>query len=121
MLPPGDITMHRAILEESLPDSCVLSSLSSGTTDSMGGWIGGTAISGGTVDCRVSPTQLQPDERQFAGQIGEVQVYVITLPAETAIQPADQIASSGETYEVVAPRGPRTWEISRRVVAVKVG
>lgn len=121
MLPPGDISMHRAILEDSLPDSCVLSGLSAGTSDSMGGWIGGTATSGGTVACRVSPTQLQPDERQFAGQLGEVQVYLITLPAETAVEPTDRIESSGETYEVIAPRGPRTWEISRRVVAVKVG
>ena len=121
MLPPGDITMHRGILEDSLPDSCVLSGLSAGTTDSMGGWVGGTATSGGTVACRVSPTQLQPDERQFAGQIGEVQVYIITLPAETAIQPANQITSSGVTYEVIAPRGPRSWEISRRVIAVRVG
>ena len=121
MLPPGDLSMHRGILESSLPDSCVLSGLSAGTADSMGGWIGGTATSGGTVACRVSPTQLQPDERQFAGQLGEIQYYLITLPAETTIQPADQITSSGETYEVIAPRGPRTWEISRRVICVKVG
>lgn len=121
MLPPGDLELNRGILDESLPDRCVISGYTAGSADSMGGWTGGTAITGGTVACRVSPTQLQPDELQFAGQLGEVQVYLITLPAETTIQPADQITSSGVTYEVIAPRGPRTWEISRRVVAVKVG
>lgn len=121
MLPPGDITMHRAILEDSLPDTCVLSSRTAGSADGMGGYTGGTVVIGGTVACRVSPTQLQPDELQFAGQLGEVQYYLITLPANTAVQPSDRIESGNVAYEVIAPRGPRSWEISRRVVAVKVG
>lgn len=121
MLPPGDISMHRAILESSLPDTCVISGVSAGTADGMGGYTGGSATIAGTVACRVSPTQLQPDERQFAGQMGEVQYYLITLPAATVVQPSDRITSSDVTYEVIAPRGPRSWEISRRVVAVKVG
>lgn len=126
MLPPGDLELNRGLLEDSLPDSCALSGMSAGTSDGMGGWIGGTAVSGGTVPCRVSPTQLQPDELQFAGQIGEVQVYVITLPAHTNVDRSQQItATITETgdvsaYEVIAPRGPRSVEISRRVIAVKV-
>jgi len=127
MLPPGDLELNRGILDESLPDRCVISGYTAGSADSMGGWTGGMAITGGTVACRVSPTQLQPDELQFAGQLGEVQVYQITLAALTPVDRQQSITATitetGDvsTYEVIAPRGPRSLEISRRVVAVKVG
>jgi hypothetical protein len=58
-------------------------------------------------------------EALLAGKLTTTTQHVITFAAETDVRTTDQIASGGETYEVVAVVAPRTWEISRRVYAVR--
>lgn len=121
MLGTAELADLRGALEDSLPDSCVIMRGVAGTSDGMGGYIGGSSSAAGTVDCRVSPTGLQPGEVEMARQVGAAQVWEITMPANTDIRATDRITSGTTTYEVVDIRGPRSYELHRRVVCLRVG
>lgn len=118
MLTDAEIAAMRATLEDSLPSTCVIMRTTAGTSDNAGGYLPGTTSAAGTVACRVSPSMLRPNEVVVAGQSGMESNWVITFPATTDVRSTDRIVSDGVTYEVVAPLGPRSYELGRRVVAM---
>lgn len=89
------------------------------TPDGMGGqretW---SVVS--SPDCDVSSAE-GGDERTFPVQVISVAPYVVTLPADTDVIPADRILWRGLTLEVKAVAGPESEELERLVACRKVG
>lgn len=115
MLSPADLASMRATAEQALPGTAVIHS-GTLTSDGGGGYSESFAAAG-TVSCRVAP--ISGAEREEGGRISADSEYVITLPAETAVETDDQIQVAGITYNVTAVRD-RSWEVTRRVEARKV-
>ncbi len=61
--------------------------------------------------------ELWPD---IGDRLARVAPYVLTLPAETAVDEDDRVTYDGVTYEVVDARDRTPWELSRRVLVVEV-
>jgi len=117
MMPPGELASIRRAADRMLPDTCVIQRVTR-TPDGAGGSTE-TWATVATMACRVSPAG-QGDEHLFGGRLASVSGYVVTLPAETDVAAVDRIAWGGRTLEVAGVVGPRSYEVSRRVVAVEV-
>jgi len=118
MLTSGELAALRATLDASLPDRGTILTKTWVSDGEGGGTVSMSAA--GTVACRVSPISQSGIEAMLNGKMTTTTQHVITFSAETTVTTDDQIASGGETYEVVAVVTPRSWEISRRVYAVRV-
>lgn len=106
----------RHAVETYLPGTAVISTATR-SSDSQGGqfW---TYAASGTVDARLSPAT--GGEAELASRVSERNVYILTLPFETAIDADDRVAYDSVTYEVVHVRDRTPWELSRRVWVVEV-
>ena len=116
LLTAADITAMRTTLNQSLGGTAVIQSRSY-TSDSGGG---GTLTwtNSGTVSARISP--LTASEEVTGSRLAPEANWIVTLPANTSITEDSRIVMAGTTYEVEAIRGPRTWEVSRRVEVSEV-
>lgn len=117
MLTSSELAALRATLDASLPDSGTIYAKSWASDGEGGGTVSLTVA--GTAACRVSPISQSGIEAALNGRLTTSTQHVITFSAETTVTTDDQVASGGETYEVVAVVAPRSWEISRRVYAVR--
>lgn len=115
MLSIAQISRMRLVAEQALPGTAVVMA-GTLTSDGGGGYTEAFTASG-TVSCRVAPVSGVENER--GDRVSAESQYVITLPAETAIETDDQIVVSGITYNVTAVRD-RSWEVTRRVEVRKV-
>jgi head-tail adaptor len=119
MLTATDLDAMRSTLDESLPDTAQVGRQAL-VSDDAGGFSESWSVVA-TVACRVSPGGLLPQERAVAERMGVVSSWVVTLPALTDVRAADRLVVGTRTFEVVAPLGPRSYEVSRRVVCSEVG
>lgn len=114
-----EVSSMQATLTASLPDSCdlVLDTLAS---DGAGGETA-TPATVATVACRVSPLRLTRSSKDaeviVTGRVTEESLWIITLPAGTALDPRYRIVHGSRMFEVVEALAPRTWEIDVRVSA----
>lgn len=74
-----------------------------------------------TVPCRVGPIGNTPREQAIAAKHATVSLWVVKVPAETAIAESATIEIDSQVYEVVEPLGPRTFELVRRIVCKRIG
>jgi len=118
MLSTAELAQLRATLDESLPDTAIIQRATR-ASDGMGGF-DETWSNAGTVECRVSPSGREPEERMIAERLGSVTLWTVTLPAETNVTAADRIAVDSRAFEVVAVLARRSYEISTRVVCREV-
>ena len=90
--------------------------------DGMGGSTGTFSPVPGLVDvpCRLDPSALSPVEQAAAGRLGSEMGWVLTFRKGTDVRAADRVIVDGRAFEVVAQRGPRSLEVSRRVVATEI-
>lgn len=116
LLSDSDIASMRATLSDSLPGTAVLKTATFADDSGGGGSITWTAA--GTVPCRITPMSM--DERLIANRIAEDANWLITLPADTAVNHRQRLAIDGRSFEVLAVRAPRSYEISRQVEANEV-
>jgi len=117
VLSAAEITSMRATQEEALPDTCVISRATL-TADGAGGQTE-TWATVATVACRVAAMGGRGAERLIADRLSAVTPYVVTLPAETDVEPEDRIVIGTRTLEVAAVLAIEGWETARRVAAVE--
>lgn len=72
------------------------------------------------VPCRLDPSTLSPREDLVGGQLASRMTWTVTLPRGTDVRATDRLEIEGRTFEVVAPRGPRSHEIARVVVVAEI-
>lgn len=111
MLTDAELDAMRDTAAQALPGTAIIQSQS--VTDDSGGGGSVSWTAAGTVACRVAP--MSGNEREIADRIAEDAKWVITLPAETAITTKQRIVAGGGTFNVLAVRAPRSYEITRRV------
>ena len=118
-LSTGEILQARTELEQTLPGTAILQSRTT-VADGQGGYTQ-TFAAASTVVCRLSPTEMQGSEGELAGRVAEVSSWMLTLPAETAIDETYRVQySGGATFEVVEVMTRTPWELSRRVRLMEV-
>ena len=117
LLSNAQLEAMRAVLNRSLPASGTILRATA-TGDGMGGQ-STTYAAADIAICRVQPVPTRPSEGTVGGRTAATQEWVITFPAGTTITARDRIATGGRTFEVVAPLGPRSYELSRRVRCVE--
>lgn len=119
MLSAADLAGMRDTLDESLPDTAIIQRKTRAGDGQGGGTETWAAV--GTVPCRVSPVETRGDDESIAGDRTLQTVdYVITVPQGTDVRAVDRLVSGGVTYEVVKVKGPRSWELARRVDVVQI-
>jgi head-tail adaptor len=101
LLTTADIASLRALQEEAMPDSGVISR-PPGTSDGRGGTTTTTYTVIGTVPVRVSPSGSF-QQVIAGGRVAAKGDYLLTMPYGTDARAADRVAVSGRTFEVLAP------------------
>lgn len=117
MLTDEELAGMRVTLDLSLPDLAEVTRATS-TSDGRGGrtmvWV--TVAS---VPCRVAPDTTRA-EGTVADVVTNVQRWMLTMPSGTNVLPDDRISVGTRTFEVVAIRSARSFEVSCRVIGVEV-
>jgi head-tail adaptor len=107
----------RTTVKDALPDTGTIQKVTR-AVDGMGGHTD-TWSDQGTVVCRISPTSGS-GEKFVADRKGAVQSWTITVDQSVDITVKDRFAIDGRTFELVGLMAARSWEVSRRLVAVEV-
>lgn len=113
-LTQDELEAMREHAEITMPDSAVIER-PSWVSDGGGG---GTAsfLAVGTVPCRINPMVPPENAEVVAGNRLESNVrHVVSLPAGTEVRLTDRLSIGNVKYSVSAIRGPRSFEITRRV------
>ena len=121
MLSAAELASLRATVEASLPDTAAIHRPNR-VSDGQGEYKEGTpaTIAVATVKCRVSPAGKSAEERIIADRLGQAMAWAITVPPETDVKRTDRVIVNGRTFEVAQILGPRSYEVSRRVVAIEL-
>jgi len=72
------------------------------------------------VPCSVAPGGLSPTEQAVAEGVKAVTPWMLTFPRGTDIRSTDRVVVGSRTFEVIAARRPRTYELQTRVTATEV-
>jgi head-tail adaptor len=111
MLTSAEITYMRAQLEDLMPDTCNILSVTH-TSDGQGGvtdtW--GTATAG--VACRLD--YMQGVETVFGGAMQPYTGWKLTLPYDTSLTTAQRVEHGGNTYNVIEVDTDKSWPIVLR-------
>lgn len=117
MLSAADLLLMQATMDDSLPDTCVLT-FDTLTSDGAGGQTA-TPSAGTSIACRVSPLRLTRSsanaETIEAGRVIEQSLWLVTMPYATTVAPEYRITHTGRTFEVVEVLSPRSWGVDTRV------
>lgn len=121
MISTADLAAMRSTLDGSLPDTCQVvrrTSASDGALGTNDTW----ANQGAAVACRVAPASKLgvETEAELVDVLRAETRWTITLPALTDVTERDRITSGGRTFEVVSVLGPRSLEIGRRALCLRI-
>lgn len=112
MLSNTELTQMRADVADLMPDTCNILSLTT-VPDGQGGqtetW--GTATAG--VACRIDA--YRGKEMVSSDSLKPFNTYVVTVPYDTTITPANRVEKGSDTYNVTAVDTEKSWPVVRRV------
>jgi hypothetical protein len=124
-----DLLELRSLSEDSLPHECMIAR--SVRVRSAGARIQETfAPVAVGVPCRVSQGAVVQAAIVAAEQLQALGRWVVVFPLATDVREGDRLTCTGESAEgdpwtrvlsVIAPTGPRTYEVMRKVIAMDVG
>lgn len=97
ILTAGELELARADMAATLPDTCVVTRVTTVQNDS-GGWTE-TTVDADPIACRLGPVAGR--ERVLGGRLVEESDAVLTFEYDADIQGSDRITHDGTTYEVV--------------------
>lgn len=118
-LSAAEIADMRDTIEDTLPDTCVIQRPTM-VSDGQGGKTA-TWAAAGTVICRLSPQGANTgDESARADRTSGEEDWIVTFPALTNVNTTDRLVILGSTFEPVALRAVRSWELSRRVSCKRI-
>lgn len=96
------IVQHRGLMWLALSDVGHIIS-TAGTTDSGGGFSGGSIAAGSAFPCRIDP--LGGGETTIASRVDERTTHIATVPSEVSVEAIKQIAIDNRgTFEITAVR-----------------
>ena len=116
-LTAAEIETMRTVVEEYLPDTAVVWRATA-VNDGQGGG-SATWASVGTATCRKGLPESRR-EIEMAARLGEVAVWIITLPHDVDVTAKDRLIIGSTTLEVVGPSGEPSWNLGRRLLTTEV-
>ena len=119
MLSAGEIAGLRAAFEQTFDETCTIKRL--GEVNDGGGRRIASYTTVATTACVRAPYDSQGREGTQGDRVTPSDRWILTLPSGTDVRSSDRLVVGDTTYEVVAVRGARTWEITRRVECERVG
>lgn len=128
LLSDAEVTAMRSVQTGTLPDTCTILEKTQ-VTDGLGGYTWAWSARG-TALCRVGALGLQPTEEMVRGapvnlpQEQQIDMWVITLPAETTCLVEDRIrvdTGGSVVYEVLGQKAPHSWETARQMICYSLG
>lgn len=119
MIPPDELARLRADVEALTLPETVQVFRKTLTRDNEGGWTETWPVVA-TCPGALSPSGLTPQEREIAARIGAPLTWNVRVPVSSDIRPTDRVAVLGHLLNVVAVLGPRTLEITRKLICTEV-
>lgn len=116
----AQLAVMRSQVETMLPDTAVIQSKSL-ASDGAGGWNETwSAVTGGTVSCRMDPLRLREAIRLVGEQERLRELYQLTTPHDAPLDVDYRVVVGGETYSVIQLDTDHSWNVSVRAVVAKV-
>jgi hypothetical protein len=115
----SDLSLMRADVAFMLPDVAIIQTVAR-VSDGAGGWAETwTAVTGGTVACRVDP--LKRDAIDYtAKREALIRKWQVTLPYNAPIVPEARLLIGGVTYDVTVIHDNHSDNVSRRCEVAEV-
>lgn len=110
-LTTAELTSMRTAINELLPDTCVILSVTR-TIDGQGGWSDSWAASG-TTTCRLD--NLTKTELLQGGGIQHYTGWVLTVPHDVTINEEKRVRVSGNDYNVIGIDSGKSWSACLRL------
>lgn len=119
-LTDGDLALMRADVAFMLPDVAVIQTKTL-TSDNAGGWAETwTAVTGGTVACRVDPLKSRESVDYTAKREALIRKWQVTLPYNAPIVPEARLVIGGVSYDVTVIHDVHSDNVSRRCEVAEV-
>jgi head-tail adaptor len=112
MLDASMLAAMRDAIEELLPDTCTILSVTR-TPDSKGGWTEAWGTASSSVACRLD--MKSGVEQLQGGGVEPYKSYALSLPYDTTITTEYRVVHSGTTYNVKTVNTNQSWIAVRRV------
>lgn len=109
----AELEQMRAAIEELLPDTCTVLSVTR-ASDGQGGYTETWGTVTASLACRLD-TARPGTQAQFGASVQPFQGYVLTVNHGGTITTANRILKDGYTFEVVSVDFAKSWDGSRRV------
>ena len=119
-LSDAELVQMRLDVAGMLPDVAIIQTVTL-TSDGAGGhssvW---SAVTGGTVACRVDPLQTRESVDYTANRETLIRKWQVTLPYDAPIVPDARLVIGGVTYDVTLIHDVHSWHVSRRCEVAEV-
>ena len=102
----------RSAISELLPDTCNIVSITN-TADSEGGWTEARGTTGTAIACRMDVSQGR--EQVTGGAVQPYTTYMLSLPYDATVAPANIIEHSSVNYAVKSVNRNQSWKAVVRV------
>jgi hypothetical protein len=118
-----DLAGMQGVLEDSMPDTAIIYREVRTPDTSMG--FTTTLEPGDPIKVRMAPLAGGVGgamaEALIAGRIGTAEAWIFSFPVDVDIRATDQFTVNGDAgFEVALILEPRSWELNRRVVGVRL-
>ncbi len=110
MLTDAEITSMRASVAQALPDDVTIQAVTR-TVDAAGGWSEVWSTSGSAKGRLASEARFSR-EGDVSARLSAISSFRVTLPALTAVTPANRLVVSGKTLEIVEVLDAGAWELA---------
>lgn len=107
----------RAVVEELMPDTCNILTVAF-TADGAGGWSEAWGTVTASVACRIDP--ISGKEQYAGGAVEPFHRFVLTVPYDTTLLPANRIQHNSFIYNVISVDYDKSWAVSKRAIVERV-
>ena len=115
----ADLTWMRATVEETMPDTCNILSVTQ-TSDGQGGFTETWGTATANVACRVD-AQVRSDSDTVVGESERVyNRYIVTVPHDTTVTEENRIEANGFTMSVDSVDDVKSEAACLRIYAYKL-
>jgi len=109
MLTSSELVKIRTDIEQLMPDTCTILSLTA-VSDAQGGFTETWGTATANVKCRLDAAQQgRGQERLEAGAISPFTYWMLTLPHGTSISTEQRVVVGGGTFDVQSVDSGKSW------------
>lgn len=112
MLTSSELTYMRDAIEQLLPDTCTIQSVTT-TPDGFGGVTETLTTTASNVACRLDMTSGR--EPAIGGAVQQFTSYMLSLPYNTTIAATDRVVINSVSYAVTSINEGISWQAVKRV------